>query len=71
VEKLIPQDKDKLLRNIIQVPRNINITNLSLLINKDPKEMLEKIHEITNELIQDEFQIMSAEATELLCMEYD
>lgn len=41
------------------------------MLDDDPIEILKIIKDITNEIITDEFQILSKETVELVCMELE
>lgn len=41
------------------------------MINKEPLDILKLAQEITNDICTDEFQILSDEAIELICLELD
>ncbi len=51
--------------------RNQNSFKLGKLIEKDPLDVLQAAQELTNDVYTDEFQILSDEAIELVCMEFD
>ena len=51
--------------------RNINSFKLGKLIEKDPLDVLQVAQDLTNDVYTDEFQILTDEAIELVCMEYD
>lgn len=53
----------------LQVPRNINAYQLAKLINRDPLELLAQVQDVTNDICTDEFQILTDEAIELVCLE--
>ena len=53
------------------VHSNLNSFKLGKLIDKDPLDILHTAQELTNDVYTDEFQILSDEAIELVCMEYD
>jgi len=51
--------------------RNINSFKLGKLLNKDPLDVLQTAIDLTNDVYTDEFQILSDEAIELVCMEME
>jgi len=51
--------------------RNINAFKLGKLIDKDPLDVLQTAIDLTNDVYTDEFQILSDEAIELVCMEME
>ena len=55
----------------MQVPPDLNSYKLAKLLAVDPLEILEIIKESTNEIITDEFQILTNETIELVCMELE
>ena len=56
---------------VIRIPPNINAWKLGKLLEEDPTELIKIIDEQTNEVITDEFQILSKEAIELVCIELE
>jgi len=63
---IIPGEED-----VIKIPPNINTWQLGKLLDEDPMHLLTIIHEQTNEIITDEFQILSQEAIDLVCLELE
>jgi len=53
------------------VPPNVNSFKLAKLLKEDPLEILEIIKTQTNDIITDEFQILSQDTIELVCIELD
>ena len=53
------------------MPRNINSYQLAKLLDAEPLEVLDTVKECTNDIVTDEFQILTDEAIELVAMEYD
>ena len=56
---------------VLKVPPNINTWQLGKLVDENPLHLLEIIHTQTTEIITDEFQILSPEAIELVCLELE
>jgi hypothetical protein len=56
---------------ILKVPKNINAFKLAKILDKDPLEILKLVQEVTNDVCADEFQILTDEAIELVCMQLD
>lgn len=56
---------------ILKIPPNINSFQLAKLLDEEPQEVVKVIQEHTNEIITDEFQILSPEAVELVCIELE
>jgi translation initiation factor IF-2 len=56
---------------MFKIPENINTWQLGKILDEDPMELLQIIKDQTNEIITDEFQILSREAIELACMEVE
>lgn len=44
---------------------------MAKLLEKDPLEILKVVQEVTNDICTDEFQILTDEAIELVCLELD
>jgi translation initiation factor IF-2 len=59
------------LEHIIKMPRHPTIQKLSNLIKVEPEELIRTIRTLSKELIADEFQIVTHEAIELLCLQYE
>ena len=55
----------------MDIPTNINSFKLGKLIDKDPLDVLQQAQELTNDIYTDEFQILTDDAIELVCMEFD
>lgn len=51
------------------LPRNINSFKLGKLIGFEPLKVFETVQEVTNDICSDEFQILSEEAIQLVCLE--
>lgn len=56
---------------VLKVPPNINAYQLAKLLHEEPQEIVKIIQEQTSEIITDEFQILSNEAIELVCIELE
>ncbi len=56
---------------IIKIPPHPTLQKLSHLIKVQPEELLATIRFLSKEPIADEFQIVSTEAIELLCLQYE
>ena len=56
---------------ILRIPPNINSWKLGKILDEDPLEIVKIIQEQTNEIITDEFQILSQDAIEIVCLEYE
>ena len=55
----------------MKIPPNVNCYKLGMLIGHDPLEVLDTVKDVTDEIITDEFQILSEEAIELACIELE
>ena len=57
--------------DILKLPPNLNSYQLARLLDEDPLEILKIMQENTSEIVTDEFQILSQEAIELICLELE
>ena len=65
-EAFLPGEED-----ILKLPPNLNSYQLARLLDEDPLEILKIMQENTSEIVTDEFQILSQEAIELICLELE
>ena len=54
---------------LIKLPRNINSFKLGKLLGIEPMKVFETVQELTNDICTDEFQILTEEAIQLVCLE--
>jgi translation initiation factor IF-2 len=57
--------------HVLKIPPNINSFKLAKYIDQDPLKVLEVVQQVTQEVYTDEFQILSDDAIELACIEFD
>lgn len=56
---------------VLKLPPNINAYQLAKYLDEEPLEILDIIKNSTTEIVTDEFQLLSQEAIELVCMELE
>lgn len=54
---------------MLTLPRYLNSFKLGKLLNLDPMEVFAAVQEVTSDICTDEFQILSDEAIELVCLQ--
>ena len=55
----------------MKLPTHMNAWQLGKVLDEDPAELLKIIREQTHEIITDEFQILSKETIETVCLELE
>jgi hypothetical protein len=56
---------------VLKIPKNINSFQLAKILNREPLEVLKHAQDISNDICTNEFQILSDEAIELVCLELE
>lgn len=56
---------------VLKIPPGINAFQLAKLLHEEPQEIVKIIQEQTNDIITDEFQVLSNETIELVCIELE